>query len=83
MGRRRKLYEKIVSGQSDQNISFDRTCTLLRHLGFAERISGDHHIFEKPGVDDPINIQPTSEAKVKPYQVRQIRQLLLDYNIEP
>jgi len=25
MGRRRKFYEKIVSGQSDKNISFDRT----------------------------------------------------------
>ncbi len=64
MGKRRKFYEKIISGQSDKNISFDRTCTLLKHLGFTERIAGDHHIFEKPGIDDPVNIQPTRETKV-------------------
>jgi hypothetical protein len=83
MGRRRKFYEKIVSGQSDNNIPFDRTCVLLEHLGFNARISGDHHIFEKPGIEDPINIQPTRESKVKPYQVKQIRKVLLDYNLEP
>lgn len=83
MGRRRKHYQKIMSGQSDKNIPFGRTRTLLEHLGFTERIKGDHHIFEKPEIDELIDIQPTSEAKLKPYQVRQIRRVLIDYELEP
>lgn len=81
MGKRRKLYDRILSGQSDKNIPFERTRTLLKHLGFNERITGDHYIFEKPGVDPLIDIQP-KEAKCKAYQVKQIRKVLIDYEIE-
>lgn len=84
MGRRRKLYDRIVSsGQSDKNIPFDRTRSLLTHLGFTERIVGDHHIFEKLGVDPVINIQPTREGDCKTYQVKQIREVLIDYELQP
>ena len=82
MGKRRKVYDRILSGQSDKNIPFEQTRTLLRYLGFNERVSGDHYIFEKPGVDGLVNIQPTRESKCKPYQVKQIRRVLLDYKIE-
>ena len=71
-----------MSGRSDANISFERTCTLLLSLGFVEHIEGDHHIFEKEGIQELINIQP-KEGKIKPYQVRQIRQVLIDYKLKP
>ena len=75
----------VVYGTCPMPSSGDHRVFGMTNVTRAHRTSprGDHHIFEKPGVHDPINIQPTSEAKVKPYQVRQIRQLLLDYNIEP
>jgi hypothetical protein len=78
VGRRRKLLERILSGRSDRNIPFDRTRALLRNLGFTEDIEGDHHIFRKEGAHFLINIQPTKEGKVKPYQVAQMRKVLLD-----
>ncbi len=81
MGRRRKLRERIVSGRSDASIPFEQTRTLLKSLGFTEDIEGDHFIYRKEGVPGLINIQPQG-AKVKPYQVRQIRKVLVDFNIK-
>jgi len=42
--------------------------SLLRRLGFAERIKGSHHIFTREGVDEILNIQPRG-SMAKPYQV--------------
>jgi hypothetical protein len=83
VGKRRKLYDRILSGRSDKNIPFGRTCTLLKSMGFQERVVGDHHIFAKEGVEELIDLQPTSEAKCKPYQGKLIRKVLVDYSIEP
>jgi len=69
-----------LSGQSDANIAFDDTCALLKRLGFAERVRGDHHIFTKAGVAEIINLQPV-DGKAKPYQVKQIRNLVKKYRI--
>lgn len=82
MGRRRKHYQKILAGTSDANVPFEQTRTLLKHLGFSEDVEGDHFIYRKEGVDPIINIQPQG-AKCKPYQVRQIRKVLVDYELEP
>ncbi len=81
MGRRRKLLERILSGRSDANIPFEQTRTLLESLGFSEDIEGDHFIYRKEGVPGRINIQPQG-AKCKPYQVRQIRKVLIDFDLK-
>jgi hypothetical protein len=80
VGRRRKLYDKIVSGQSDANIPFEQTVNMLTHLDFAERISGSHHVFAREGIEELINLQEV-EGKCKPYQVRQVRAVLEKYNM--
>jgi hypothetical protein len=43
-----QLLLRILRGRADANIRFDGLCQLLRHLGFAERIRGSHHIFHIP-----------------------------------
>jgi hypothetical protein len=48
-------------------------------LDFDCRIKGDHHIFTKMGVAEIINLQPLKSGKAKPYQVKQVRQLILKY----
>ncbi|WP_243131251.1 type II toxin-antitoxin system HicA family toxin [Desulfitobacterium sp. LBE] len=53
---------------------------MLGHLDFKERISGSHHIFYKDGMDEIINIQPNG-SKAKPYQVKQVRQIILKYKL--
>ena len=80
MSKHGKLLEKILQGTSDANIPFDGLCALLRHLGFAERIRGSHHIFSKDGVAEMLNLQPRgNEAKL--YQVKQVRNVILKYKL--
>ena len=80
MGRRRKLLERILIGRSDANIPFEQTRTLLKALGFSEKIRGSHHKFIGEGVEELINLQEV-EGKCKPYQVRQKREVVLKYNL--
>ncbi len=62
------------------NIRFDDLRQLLAHLGFAERIRGSHHVFRKQGVVEKINLQ-RDDGHAKPYQVRQVRRVILKYNL--
>jgi predicted RNA binding protein YcfA (HicA-like mRNA interferase family) len=75
-----KILEKILRGTSDTNIDFEDLRHLLDGLGFQERIRGSHHIFTKENVIEIINIQP-SGSKAKPYQVKQVRGLILKYKL--
>ena len=80
MGKYEKILAIILRGSSDANINFDDLCNLLRHLGFDTRIKGSHHVFRKEGVSVRINLQRDGN-KAKPYQVKQVRKLILDYNL--
>jgi len=53
---------------------------LLKKAGFEERIRGSHHIFRKEGVLEKINLQRDG-SKAKIYQVRQVRNIILKYNL--
>jgi hypothetical protein len=80
MGKYDKLLQKILSGRSDANIEFAGLRQLLIRLEFEERIRGDHHIFTKDDVVEIINLQPKG-AWAKPYQVKQIRQVIVRYRL--
>ena len=81
MGKLRKFYARLMTGKADTDISFNDLCLLLSKLEFSERIRGDHHIFTKEGLVEIINLQPKG-ALAKPYQVKQVRSLLIKYVIE-
>jgi hypothetical protein len=80
MSKYEKLYEHIIMRRSDANVPFDALCILRKRLGFVERIKGDHHIFTREDVEEILNIQP-KEGKGKPYQVKQVRDIILKYQI--
>ena len=80
MDRNQKLLAKVLQGTSDANISFVGLCRLLKVFGFIERIRGDHHIFAKEDVEEILNLQPKG-AKAKPYQVKQVRNVILRYKL--
>ncbi len=80
MGKYKKLLIQILSGTSDANIPFDGLCSLLKYLGFEERIKGSHHIFTKSGMEEILNLQPKGN-KSKPYQVKQVRNVILKYKL--
>lgn len=73
-----KIIAAVLSGMQDKNIAFFDLKNLLLALGFNLRIKGDHHIFTRNDVDEIINIQPVG-SKAKPYQVKQIRNIILKY----
>ena len=81
MTEQEKLLLRILRGTSDGNILFGAMCGLLWNLGFQERIRGSHHIFTKEGVEEILNLQPKDGGKAKPYQVKQVRQLILKYGL--
>lgn len=80
MGRHGKLYEHILMRRSDANVPFDGLCALLKRLGFEDRIRGDHHIFTREGIEEILNLQPR-DGKAKPYQVKQVRGVILKYGL--
>ena len=80
MARAEKLIRRILSGRADANIPFSGLRGLLKQLGFAECVRGDHHIFTKDSIDEILNLQPKG-ALAKPYQVRQVREVIVQYKL--
>ncbi len=76
-----KILFEILSGTKDKNIRFSELQKILEVLGFQCRVKGDHFIYYKDGIDEIINIQPDGN-KAKPYQVKQVRNLILKYKME-
>ena len=80
MSRISKTLDRVLRGNADANIRFGDLCALLKHLGFAERVRGDHHIFTHKDVVEILNLQPRgSEAKA--YQAKQVRTVILAYGL--
>ena len=75
-----EVLERVLSRTSDANIRFDDLCHLLSSLGFEMRVRGSHHIFRKAGVEEKINLQREG-SEAKPYQVRQVRAVILKYRL--
>ena len=80
MSQHEKILLSILSGTKDKNILFTDLRLVLDRLGFQCRIRGDHFIYTKDGVEEIINIQPVGN-KAKPYQVKQIRNIILRYQL--
>ena len=80
MSKHGAVLHRILQGNSDAGIAFDDLCQLMRRLGFAERTRGSHHIFRFDGVDEHINLQRDGN-QAKPYQVRQVRAVILKYHL--
>jgi hypothetical protein len=75
-----KLFDLILSGKADANIRFRDLRRMLLRLGFEERTSGGHHLFSLTGVRELVNIQADG-SHAKPYQIRQIRRIMLEYKL--
>lgn len=77
----RRALARILSGAADRNIRFGDLRALLVALGFEERIRGSHHIFARRDIVEIINVQPRDGGLAKPYQVRQVRAIILRYQL--
>ena len=80
MSQYEKLLLAVLSGTRDKNMLFTDLQTVLDRLGFQCRIKGDHFIYTKDDVEEIINLQPAGN-KAKPYQVKQVRNIILKYQL--
>jgi len=80
MSKHDRLLRRILRGASDANIPFEELRQLLNYLGFRERVRGSHHIFTREHVEEILNLQPKG-AMAKPYQVKQVRHVILKYKL--
>jgi hypothetical protein len=80
MTKHQKFLKRLMSGQADTGIAFGDLCLLLQRLGFRLRMRGDHHIFIREDIAEIINLQPNGSL-AKPYQVKQVRNLLRKYRL--
>jgi hypothetical protein len=75
----RKLLRKALA--SPNNLRFGDVWALAEAFGFRlSRTSGSHHIFIHPDVRELLNLQEV-HGRAKPYQVRQLLQLVERYNL--
>ena len=82
MSRYAKALQRLLTGTADQTIRYDVLCSLLGRLGFAERQrDGSHRIFSRDGVLEILNLQPRPDGTAKPYQIRQVRDVILRYRL--
>ena len=81
MDRGDRLRRRILDGRSDANIRFEDLRRFMLRLGFVERTKGSHHIFRRQGVRELVNLQRDG-SHAKPYQVRQVRRIVLMYSLE-
>lgn len=76
----KQILLKVLSGTADASIRFDHLRSLLKTLGFVERVKGSHHIFTKPEVVEILNLQSRG-SMAKPYQVKQVRAVVVRYKL--
>ncbi len=80
MAKQEKILDTVLRGTSDANIAFLDLCGLLKHMGFVERIRGDHHVFTRDDIAEILNLQP-KQSKAKAYQVKQVRAVIHRYHL--
>jgi hypothetical protein len=80
MGKWDKLLDQVLRGTSDANVSFEDLCNLLGRLGFERRTRGSHNIVRKAGIVEKPNLQRGGN-NAKPYQVRQVRDIIVKHKL--
>ena len=81
MSKKEKLILKLLSGNADSNFDFDDLVNLLHWFELAKREGkGSHRIFYKRDIYDMINLQPL-KGKAKPFQVKQVRDFLVNHKL--
>jgi len=78
--KKKKLLQKLLS--STKNVHFSEAVACAEAFGFRlDRVSGSHHIFVHPEIPELLNLQNV-KGKAKPYQVKQLLQLVEAHNLQ-
>jgi predicted RNA binding protein YcfA (HicA-like mRNA interferase family) len=76
----KRLLLRLAQGHF-QNVPFQEITALAQGFGFElVRVSGSHHIFSHPQVQEVLSLQAV-RGEAKPYQIRQLLRLIERYNL--
>jgi predicted RNA binding protein YcfA (HicA-like mRNA interferase family) len=75
-----KVFDRVLEGRGA--IGFRDFERLLLALGFRlDRTSGSHRIYMHPRATRPLSVQPRGND-AKPYQVRQLREMIDEFDLK-
>ncbi len=78
---RKKLLRRLLDGRL-RNVKFDDLVNLAEGFGFRSvRGKGSHRMLMHPDLDAMLNLQPDGR-EAKPYQIRQMLDLVEQYDLE-
>ena len=78
--KKQKLLQKILLGT--KNVRFSEAVALAEAFGFQlDRVNGSHHIFIHADIPELLNLQNV-KGKAKPYQIKQMLQLIKAHNLQ-
>ncbi len=81
MARRRKLYLKALN--NPKGLRFGEFTRLIEGLGFTlDRQRGSHRLYVREDVREFVNVQPSTDGKSKPAQVRAFMELVQRYALQ-
>ncbi len=76
----RKLLAKAL--RSSKNLRIEEALALAKAFGFRlSRTKGSHHILAHPRIRELVNLQEV-HGKAKPYQIRQLLEIVERYSLE-
>ena len=81
MSQNEKLLSELLDGVHDKSFLFSDLQKILSACGFELRTRGDHFMYTRDDVAEIINIQPVHGNRAKPYQVKQIREIVVKYRL--
>ena len=75
-----KRWRAVLGGR---DIRFADVLPLAEAFGFVlKRVRGNRHVLVHPAAPDALNLQPGTDGKAKPYQLRQLVALVERYGLE-
>ncbi|MDR4518146.1 MAG: type II toxin-antitoxin system HicA family toxin [Nitrosomonas sp.] len=78
--KRKKLLQRLLSGTT--NIRFSDAVACAEAFGFQlDRVNGSHHIYTHKDIPELLNLQNV-KGKAKPYQIKQLLQLIETHNLQ-
>ena len=81
MSQNEKLLSELLDGAHDKSFLFSDLQKIMALCGFDLRIRGDHFIYTRKDVEEIVNLQPIKGNKAKPYQVKQVREIVIKYRL--
>lgn len=76
-----KIYNKVMAGNSDNNIRFTDFRKLITDLGFSFKgQKGSHVSYYHSGINERMTIQEDG-SKAKDYQVKQLRYIIKKHSL--